>query len=156
MNMSDRIGKIIKKFNDNTSSRRRIDSKFYSELLWLEEHCRSNKIRLIEDEETHNDNKEKRKEIEEKGKLEKTLKLSLNKEGLVINEFNLYWRQNLVLGDYRNWAKRKMQLKYKNEMLNCEALEELFWRNYREEYDWKKSLNFITNREEVKRNITNR
>ena len=40
-------------------------------------------------------------------------------------------------------------------MLNCEALEDLFWKNYKQEYDWTKTLNFITNRNEIKKSITN-
>src|SRR5207244_944603 len=38
MNMTDRIGRIIKNFNNNTSSRKRIDNKYYSEMIWLEKY----------------------------------------------------------------------------------------------------------------------
>ena len=67
----------------------------------------------------------------------------------------IYIGDNIITGDYRNWAKKKTFLKYKNEMLNCEALEDLFWRNYKQEYDWMKTLNFIINRDEIKKSITN-
>src|SRR5438034_30132 len=76
----------------------------------------------------------------------------LNEENLIINEFNLYWRKNIIAGNNRSWAKRKTYLKYKNEMLNCEVLEDIFWRNYKQEYDWERSLKFITNKEENKKN----
>src|SRR6266536_96956 len=145
---------MINEFNTNKSKRRRIDNKMLNKLLWIEDYCDKKKINLTSREKDKKKRKTKKTKGKEKQRNEANTKkkiiLTINEEKLIINEFNLYWRQNIIGGDYRRWAKTKINLKYKNEKLNSEALEDLFWRNYKQEFDWERSLKFVMNKEEIK------
>ncbi|PKY26528.1 hypothetical protein RhiirB3_441880 [Rhizophagus irregularis] len=48
---------------------------------------------------------------------------SIMMDGLLINEFNLYWNKSLITGEFRDWAKLQTMVKYKNEILNSELIE---------------------------------
>lgn len=77
---------------------------------------------------------------------EEIFDFALNDEGLKVNEYNLYWKKQLIPGDYRNWRKRCTNAIWKNEILNSKKLEDLFYYNFSNEFDWNKSLKFISNR----------
>jgi hypothetical protein len=74
-----------------------------------------------------------------------TYMIDFNEGGLVTNEFNLYWKYNLILGDLRGWRKKVSEVIWKNEILNSKKIEDLFSYNYRNKFDWVKSLKFISN-----------
>ncbi|PKC51355.1 hypothetical protein RhiirA1_483922, partial [Rhizophagus irregularis] len=67
-------------------------------------------------------------------------------EGLITNEYNLIWNNRLITGGFRSWRKSVTNAMWKNEILNSEKLEDLFMYNYRKEFDWITSLEFISNR----------
>ncbi|RGB36232.1 hypothetical protein C1646_758342 [Rhizophagus diaphanus] len=64
--------------------------------------------------------------------------VSLIVEALVVNEYNLYWKNNLIVSNLRGWAKKRTDAIWKNEILNCAKIEDLFYYNYRDEFDWIK------------------
>ncbi|UZO03815.1 uncharacterized protein OCT59_024216 [Rhizophagus irregularis] len=70
----------------------------------------------------------------------------LIEEGLINNEYNLIWNNRLITGGFRSWRKAVTNATWKNEILNSEKLEDLFMYNYRKEFDWITSLEFISNR----------
>ncbi|GBC31189.2 hypothetical protein GLOIN_2v1843317 [Rhizophagus irregularis DAOM 181602=DAOM 197198] len=70
----------------------------------------------------------------------------INNEALLINEFNLYWNQRLITGGYRSWRKKVTNAIWKNEMLNSNRLDDLFMYNFKKEFNWKTTLEFISNR----------
>ena len=39
-------------------------------------------------------------------------------EGLIINEFNLFWKNTLIMGNYRGWRNKCMEAIWKNEVEN--------------------------------------
>lgn len=59
--------------------------------------------------------------------IERLPNCSIMMDGLLINEFNLYWNKSLITGEFRDWAKLKTMVKYKNEFLNSELIEDLFY-----------------------------
>lgn len=68
--------------------------------------------------------------------------VSLIVEALVVNDYNLYWKNNLIV----SWAKKRTDAIWKNEILNCAKIEDLSYYNFRDGFDWVKSLDFINNR----------
>lgn len=68
------------------------------------------------------------------------------KDGLIVNEYNLYWKNELIPGEYRQWRKKCSNAFWKNEILNSKKIEDLFFYNFCNEFDWIKSLKFISNR----------
>ncbi|GBC22419.2 hypothetical protein GLOIN_2v1771092 [Rhizophagus irregularis DAOM 181602=DAOM 197198] len=138
--------------NFNNYNRKKIDSDFYLELLFLENFLETNNIELIEkNEKTYRIIKEKRKEMQEMLKnknVVNTIKYNfeLIEEGLINNEYNLIWNNRLITGGFRSWRKAVTNATWKNEILNSEKLEDLFMYNYRKEFDWITSLEFISNR----------
>ncbi|UZO09602.1 uncharacterized protein OCT59_029819 [Rhizophagus irregularis] len=67
--------------------------------------------------------------------------------GLGVNSYVLR-----LLEDFKNsrglraWRKKCSELIWKNEMLNSSKVEDLFYYNYKDEFDWNKTLQFISNR----------
>ncbi|PKB94880.1 hypothetical protein RhiirA5_437856, partial [Rhizophagus irregularis] len=140
---------IEEKRDDN---RKKIDSDFYLELLFLEEFLETNNIDLIEEnEKIYRIIKEKKKEMQEMLKNKNVINtikynFELIDEGLITNEYNLIWNNRLITGGFRSWRKSVTNAMWKNEILNSEKLEDLFMYNYRKEFDWITSLEFISNR----------
>lgn len=46
----------------------------------------------------------------------------------------------------RGWRKKVTDAIWKNEILNSCKIEDLFFYNWKEEFDWNKSLEFLSNR----------
>jgi hypothetical protein len=155
--------KLLKTFFDLASNRKRLDNQFYADLIWME---RFFKKKIFLDLITIYDN-EYAIEMEKHEKLSLYIKsldinilnnneVRINNSGLIVNEFNLYWEKKLIGGNYRGWARKKTFIKCKNEFLNSpSSLEDLFYFNFMQEFDWTKSLNFISNRNVFKRQQTN-
>ncbi|RGB35188.1 hypothetical protein C1646_759641 [Rhizophagus diaphanus] len=66
-------------------------------------------------------------------------------QGLLVNEFNLIWNNNVITGGYRKWRKKVSMAIWKNEILNSDKLNDLFMYNYKREFDWNSTLEFISN-----------
>ncbi|PKY53047.1 hypothetical protein RhiirA4_471056 [Rhizophagus irregularis] len=49
-------------------------------------------------------------------------------------------------GGYRGWRKKITNAIWKNEILNSEKLNDLFMYNFKKEFDWKSTLEFVSNR----------
>ncbi|PKY16062.1 hypothetical protein RhiirB3_428380 [Rhizophagus irregularis] len=56
----------------------------------------------------------------------------------------LFVRQ--IPGGLRAWRKKCSELIWKHEMLNSSKVEDLFFYNYKDEFDWSRTLQFISNR----------
>ncbi|GBC36383.2 hypothetical protein GLOIN_2v1824527 [Rhizophagus irregularis DAOM 181602=DAOM 197198] len=97
LGINEKVNRLIIEFINNFSNRKKIDSDYYLELLFLENFLETNNIELIE-------------------------------------------------GGFRAWRKAVTLAIWKNEILNSERLEDLFMYNYRNEFDWITSLEFISNR----------
>ncbi|PKC60106.1 hypothetical protein RhiirA1_468511 [Rhizophagus irregularis] len=90
--------------------------------------------------------KESRKfNLERKNITMNSYEVSLAVEALIVNNFNLYWKNNLIVGNLRGWAKKRTEAIWKNEIFNCAKIEDLFYYNFKNEFDWVKSLDFINN-----------
>ncbi|PKY55306.1 hypothetical protein RhiirA4_427411 [Rhizophagus irregularis] len=154
LGINEKVNRLIFEFINNFSNRKKIDSDFYLELLFLENYLETNNIELIEEnEKLYKNIKEKRKEMQEMLKdhsVVKTIKnyFEIIDEGLITNEYNLIWDNRLITGGFRSWRKAVTNATWKNEILNSEKLEDLFMYNYRKEFDWITSLEFISNRVE--------
>ncbi|PKC69874.1 hypothetical protein RhiirA1_455450 [Rhizophagus irregularis] len=74
----------------------------------------------------------------------KAYKMNIIDEAMSFDEFNLYWKKILISGGLRAWRKKCSELIWKNEMLNNSKVEDLFYYNYKDEFDWNKTLQFIT------------
>ncbi|PKY52519.1 hypothetical protein RhiirA4_496862 [Rhizophagus irregularis] len=154
LGINEKVNRLIFEFINNLSNRKKIDNNFYLELLFLENFLETNNIVLIdENEKTYKIIKEKRKEMQEMLKNKNTastIKYSfeLIDEGMTTNEYNLIWNNRLITGGFRSWRKAVTNATWKNEILNSEKLEDLFIYNYRKEFDWITSLEFISNRVE--------
>jgi hypothetical protein len=150
LGINEKVNRLIIEFINNFS--KKIDSDFYLELLFLENFLETNNIELIEEnEKTYRIIKEKRKEMQKMLKnnnVINTIKYNfeLIDEGLITNEYNLIWNNRLITGGFRSWRKTVTNAIWKNEFLNSEKLEDLFMYNYRKEFDWITSLEFIGNR----------
>ncbi|PKY53813.1 hypothetical protein RhiirA4_472233 [Rhizophagus irregularis] len=91
-----------------------------------------------------------RKDIRNKLMLQKEVKrneyiVEIIEEALIVNEFNLYWEKILITGDYRGWRKKCTEAIWKNEILNSGKLD-LFYYNFKCEFDWFRTLKFVSNR----------
>ncbi|GBB96289.1 hypothetical protein RclHR1_02720004 [Rhizophagus clarus] len=104
-------------------------------------------IEIINNLETENELLMKKEEdIEE---------IHIEDEILKTNEYNIYWNNNLVKWAYRRWSKIISQAKWKNELLHCKLVEDLFINNYKDEFDWERSLEFISNRNQCRKLVCN-
>jgi hypothetical protein len=151
----ERVQKIISEFFLSTSKRKRLDNKCYNELVWSEYYIKERHIEFIEISHQEYDlinefyaNLTIQMKAIDKNFLKRN-KVEINSSSLIRNEFNLYWEHLLIDRDFRGWAKKKTYLKYKNEILNSESLADLFYYNFKQEFDWNRSLNFISNRKQL-------
>ncbi|GBC08297.1 hypothetical protein RclHR1_00800024 [Rhizophagus clarus] len=76
----------------------------------------------------------------------------INRNYRIRKLFNLYWKKNLILGEYRQWRKRCTDAIWKNEILNSKKLEDLFIFNFKNEFDWGYSLQFLSNKNKFDKN----
>jgi hypothetical protein len=145
-----KVKRLIKDFIENLSNRRRIDEEYYIELLFLESLIKKFKLQIIGsneyEDEFYNDLNKKFKEKVIYMNEKKIYKFETLEEGLKTNEFNLYWKKNLILGEYRQWRKKCTDAIWKNEILNSSKIEDLFMKNYKDEINWTTSLKFISNK----------
>ncbi|GES87658.1 hypothetical protein GLOIN_2v1824527 [Rhizophagus clarus] len=81
--------------------------------------------------------------------------IHIEDETLKTNEYNIYWNNNLVKWAYRRWSKIISQAKWKHELLHCKLIEDLFINNYKDEFDWEISLEFISNRNQCRKTVCN-
>ncbi|POG75249.1 uncharacterized protein OCT59_001404 [Rhizophagus irregularis] len=151
LGINEKIKNWLFDFMTNLSNRKKIDSEFYLELLFIEKLLDNNNIVLKEHEV-----KEYKKLVEKKKKAREILKdkniiqmmnykIDIIDEAFV-NEYNLIWNKKIVLGGYRNWRKKVTDVIWKNKILNSEKLDDLFMYNFRKEFDWETTLKFISNR----------
>ncbi|EXX75023.1 hypothetical protein RhiirA1_464808 [Rhizophagus irregularis] len=73
-------------------------------------------------------------------------KIEIIEEALLVNEYNLIWNKKIVMGGFRKWSKKVTDAIWKNEILNSEKLDDLFMYNFRKEFDWQTTLEFVSNR----------
>ncbi|PKC55337.1 hypothetical protein RhiirA1_475782 [Rhizophagus irregularis] len=154
LGINENIKKLIKEFIFNTSNRKKIDSDYYIELLYIEDFMRKNGINIIEEineEEAiiMKDIKKRMEQILEKDLKEKKMryKIEIIENALLINEYNLIWKKNIITGGFRNWRKKVSMALWKNEILNSNKLNDLFILNFKKEFDWRTTLEFISNQE---------
>lgn len=152
LGVNEKVNRLIVEFVNNFSNRKKIDNDYYLELLFIENFLETNNIELLEgNEKIYRIMKEKRKDIREMIKdvnVIKTIKYNfrLIDEALITNEYNLFWNNRLISGGFRSWRKLITNATWKNKILNSEKLEDLFMYNYKKEFDWVTSLEFISNR----------
>ncbi|PKB96285.1 hypothetical protein RhiirA5_435086 [Rhizophagus irregularis] len=152
LGINDRVKNLIHDFNNKCSNRRKIDSEYYLELLFIENFLEVNEIDMIDANEVTNISlKEIRKVSREflDFKIFDDTRIDdfeLIDEALIINEFNVIWNNRIISGGYRAWRKKITNAIWKNEILNSEKLDDLFVYNYKKEFDWVTTLEFISNR----------
>ncbi|CAB5362275.1 unnamed protein product [Rhizophagus irregularis] len=145
------INKLIKDFIIN-SKRKKIDSDYYIELLYIEHFLFKNNIKIVDalDDEMHTI-------TEIKNRIDKTLlgdfkekkmryQIDISDNALLVNEYNLIWKKNIITGGFRKWRKNVSMALWKNEILNSNKLNDLFMYNFKKEFDWRTTLEFISNR----------
>ncbi|EXX74870.1 hypothetical protein GLOIN_2v1824527 [Rhizophagus irregularis DAOM 181602=DAOM 197198] len=152
LGINDRVKNLIYDFNNKCSNRRKIDSEYYLELLFIEDFLENNEIDMLDANEVTN------KCLKEICKLSREFldlktfddmridDFELIDEALIINEFNVIWNNRIISGGYRTWRKKITNAIWKNEILNSEKLDDLFVYNYKKEFDWITTLEFISNR----------
>ncbi|GBB97266.1 hypothetical protein RclHR1_29510001, partial [Rhizophagus clarus] len=105
-----------------------------------------------------------------KMKLQKKKKIITYISSIMITSYYdkdiIYWRKNFRLDSeddnkmkkwlqikwaYRRWSKIISQAKWKHELLHCKLVEVLFINNYKDEFDWETSLEFISNRNQCRK-----
>ncbi|POG80787.1 uncharacterized protein OCT59_013976 [Rhizophagus irregularis] len=152
LGVNRKIVQLISEFIKKFSNRRKIDSDYYLELLYIENFIENNEIKLIEVNDEKSDKiKELRRGLEDLLKHMSNIdttkeEFKLIDEALIVNEFNLIWNNRLITGGYRAWRKKITNAIWKNEILNSDKLDDLFVYNYKKEFDWKATLEFISNR----------
>lgn len=106
--LDKRIVQVINEFLNNSNKWRRLDNEYYIELSYIENQINTKELDInIRDKGDDLDHKEKienlqlemRKIILDQSEL---ATINLDKEYLKVNEFNLYWKNNLILGEFRN------------------------------------------------------
>ncbi|PKK69257.1 hypothetical protein RhiirC2_781226 [Rhizophagus irregularis] len=150
-----RIINLLNDFIFNASNRRKIDSEFYMELMFIEKLIADYKMEFIEnreDIEILQKFKEKAKKLLDDKVSTFQRESRTNRRGKSVNEYNLIWNKRIIAGGYRKWRKNTTEAIWKNEILNSEKLEDLFVYNFKREFDWITTLEFISNRI----NFTNR
>ncbi|PKY61106.1 hypothetical protein RhiirA4_521054 [Rhizophagus irregularis] len=149
LGINENIQKLINEFRNNSSNRKKIDSDFYLELLFIENFIEKYDIEILDlNARNYKITKELRLKARENLKSKEIIKYNFEiiDDALITNEFNLYWNQRLINGGYRGWRKKITNVIWKNEILNSNRLDDLFMYNYKREYDWQTTLEFISNR----------
>ncbi|PKY56492.1 hypothetical protein RhiirA4_476823 [Rhizophagus irregularis] len=153
LGLNENIKNLIKEFIFNTSNRKKIDSEYYTELLYIENLILNNAIKIVDEKDGEETTKIKEiknrtKQILERDFKEKKMryKIEIIESGLLVNEYNLIWKKNIITGGFRKWRKKVSMAIWKNEILNSNKLNDLFMRNFKKEFDWRTTLEFISNR----------
>ncbi|PKY31997.1 hypothetical protein RhiirB3_449892 [Rhizophagus irregularis] len=152
LGLNGKVTQLISEFINKFSNRRKIDNDYYLELLYIENFLENNEIKIVEaKDQLANKIKEVGKNLKEllnAKSVRETIKeeFELIDEALITNEFNLIWDNRLITGGYRAWRKKITNAIWKNEILNSEKLDDLFVYNYKKEFDWISTLDFISNR----------
>ncbi|PKK58451.1 hypothetical protein RhiirC2_796271 [Rhizophagus irregularis] len=71
--------------------------------------------------------------------------IDISDNALLVNEYNLIWKKNIITGGFRKWRKKVSMALWKNEILNSNKLNDLFMYNFKKEFDWRTTLEFISN-----------
>ncbi|PKC14591.1 kinase-like protein [Rhizophagus irregularis] len=150
LGINENIQKLISDFRNNFSNRRKIDSEYYLELLFIDNLLEKNEIMIVGDTNDKDykilkDLRIKTREILKGKEIANTIKYTFEiiDEALIINEFNIYWNQRLINGGYRGWRKKITNAIWKNEILNSNKLNDLFMYNHKKEFDWQTTLEFV-------------
>ncbi|PKY51335.1 hypothetical protein RhiirA4_468305 [Rhizophagus irregularis] len=113
---------------------------------------KNNEIEIIDGDEreyreTINLKKKMREMINDK-KIIQTInhKFEIIDSALLTNDYNLFWKKQIITGGFRQWRKKVTDAIWKNELLNSEKLNDLFMYNFKKEFDWQSTLEFISNR----------
>ncbi|CAB4430219.1 unnamed protein product [Rhizophagus irregularis] len=137
---------------EKLSNRKKIDNDYYIELLFLEKFLKDNDIEVKEYKKGEfkiiDEEKKKTRLILEGEAKGKKLhgKIDIIENALLINEYNLIWNKLIISGGFRKWRKKASDAIWKNEILNSEKLNDLFMYNFKKEFDWQMTLEFISNR----------
>ncbi|PKY26184.1 hypothetical protein RhiirB3_441412 [Rhizophagus irregularis] len=123
--VNENIKKLLFEFINNLSNRRKIDKEFYLELLFIDQFLEKNWIQIVDSDE---------KEYKILTNLKKKMR-----EMLKDKELN----NRIIAGGYRGWRKKITNAIWKNEILNSEKLNDLFMYNFKKEFDWKSTLEFV-------------
>lgn len=152
LGIDEKIRKLIKEFTEKLNNRKKIDNDYYIELLFIEKILKDNDIEIKEyrkgEFEIIEEVKKKARLILEGEAKEKKLhgKIDIIDNALLINEYNLIWNKSIISGGFRKWRKKASDAIWKNEILNSEKLNDLFMYNFKKEFDWQTTLEFISNR----------
>lgn len=138
---------ILLNFFKEQSNRRRLDNK-YTECIFIEEWIKGKHI-TIKWNEDKLDLRIKRRLQEKVDMLKKLLienYVNIDLYNLNIKDYSLFWRSKLIYDAYRAWAKNVTYARYKNESINSELANDIFYYNILQEFDWKYTLEFIPNK----------
>lgn len=143
LEINKNVKRVLREFLDNLSNRR-LDNEFFTELIFIEIFLKKMDMKIMEC--SNNERKileEVRTEIRKLQALMSTNKLDKQafevlEEGLITNECNLFWKRNLIKGNYRGWRKKCTEAIWKYEILNSRKIEDLFFYNYKNEFDWER------------------
>ncbi|PKC56954.1 hypothetical protein RhiirA1_473237 [Rhizophagus irregularis] len=161
LGINKNVQHLILDFINNLSNRKKIDSDYYLELLFIQNYLEDNEIDILEMNDYNykisKNLRSKAREILKGNNIKIKYNFVVNDEALLTNEFNLYWNQRLITRGYRGWWKKVTNAIWKNEMLNSNRIDDLFMYNFKKEIDWKTTLEFISNRTEfLKRQCGNK
>ncbi|PKK61632.1 hypothetical protein RhiirC2_791518 [Rhizophagus irregularis] len=107
LGINEKLCNLIFEFINNFSNRRKIDSDYYLELLFIENFLENNEISLTDaDENSYNKIKdiraEMRKMLKDKAVVNKIKhSFEILDEALLTNEYNLIWNNRIITGGYR-------------------------------------------------------
>ncbi|POG66290.1 hypothetical protein GLOIN_2v1482444 [Rhizophagus irregularis DAOM 181602=DAOM 197198] len=109
LEINKNVKRVLREFLDNLSNRR-LDNEFFTELIFIEIFLKKMDMKIMEC--SNNERKileEVRTEIRKLQALMSTNKLDKQafevlEEGLITNECNLFWKRNLIKGNYRDFS----------------------------------------------------
>ncbi|CAB4413144.1 unnamed protein product [Rhizophagus irregularis] len=117
LGINEYVNNLLYEFTKNLSNRKKIDSEFYIELLFIENLLKNSNIDIID----YND-QEYKEVIEIKKKARGMLKdknivmtivhkIEIIEEALLVNEYNLIWNKKIVMGGFRmQYGKTKFSI----------------------------------------------
>ncbi|PKB99447.1 hypothetical protein RhiirA5_429683 [Rhizophagus irregularis] len=112
LGINEKVQNLLFEFINNFSNRRKIDSDYYLELLFLENFLENNEIKIRDIKEKEykmmKELKKKAREMLNDKEVIKTIeyKFELIDEALITNEYNLFWNQRMITGGFRGWRKK--------------------------------------------------